>query len=190
MSWDFSIYPEMTEAQKRTTFEAGLTLLCIQAAEHELSFMLRWVFPTDPGMNLKALYAQDSAGQKRTLGQLLNELRKRVEIQPDFKNMLLEFLELRNRFVHHLFNERDFNLATDESCVRASDVILRLQCLAWDIQRLFMGYIILWVEHCDIPELVTASQELVSTNRHLQQVRAHFQPVIQPKPRHKIKPTN
>jgi hypothetical protein len=178
MSWDFAIYPEITDAQKCATFEVGLTLLCIQASEHILTFTLSWVFPRDPKMNLRTLYAQKPAGQKKTLGSLLKELRKRVDVRRDFNTMLLEFLELRNRFVHRLFHERDFSLGTDESCVRASEIMLRLQCLSWEIQHLLMGYVIVWLEQSGVPKLVNLSRDTVNTTAHFQQVRAHFQQVL------------
>ena len=122
MKWDFSIYPELTNTQRGAISSVGLTLLSIQGCEHVIDFMLHWVFPSNPNLDLKALAAMDAKKQKKTLGQLLSELRKRAEIHPHVDSMLVEFLTLRNRFVHRLFNEREFNLATDNSCARAEEV--------------------------------------------------------------------
>jgi hypothetical protein len=181
MPWDFSIYPEMSDAQKRATFTAGITLQGIQGVEQILGFCLRFVFPRDPSLNPSTLYVMDSATQKRTLGQVVAELRKRVEVQSDFDAMLREFVELRNRFVHRLFNERDFTLATDESCFRAVEVMRRLQLLTWDIQNVLMAYNLLWVQHSGIAELAAASDKEISGNKHLEQVRENFIHVLRPK---------
>ena len=124
----------------------------------------------------------DPAHQKRTLGQLVCELRKRVEVHPEFDANLSEFVTLRNRFVHRLFTEREFTLATDESCVRAGEIMLRLQSLMWDIQNIVMAYNLLWVEHSGIPELAAASKRDIAASKHLQQVESHFQHVLHPKP--------
>ena len=172
----------MTEPQKRAVFSAGITLQAIQGVEQILGFCLRFVFPSDASLDLRALYAMDSAHQKRTLGQLVAELRKRVEVHPEFNGYLTEFVALRNRFVHRLFTEREFTLATDESCARAAEVMSRLQFLMWDIQNIVMAYNLLWVEHSGIPELVTASETDIQSSKHLQQVRSHFQHVLHPRP--------
>jgi hypothetical protein len=181
MDWDFSIYPEMTEAQKRATFSIGITLLSIQSVEQILEFCLRWVFPSNSNLDLKSLYVMATAERKRTLGQAVNELRKRVDVHAEFDSMLNEFVSLRNRFVHQLFNEPEFNLATDKSCEIAGEIMKHLQALAWDIQRLVMAYNILWTKHSGIPEVSTAANEMISLSKHLQQVDATFQPVLHPK---------
>jgi hypothetical protein len=181
MPWDFSIYPEMTDAQKSATFTTGITLQGVQGVEQILGFCLRLVFPTDPSLSLAALYTMDAGSRKRTLGQLVVELRKRVEVQSDFDAMLREFVELRNRFVHHLFNERDCTLATDESCTRAVEVMRRLQLLTWDIQNILMAYNLLWVQHSGIPEFDAVSERNISQSKHLEQVRENFVHVLRPR---------
>jgi hypothetical protein len=182
MPWDFSIYPEMTDAQKSATFTAGITLQGVQGVEQILGFCLRLVFPTDPSLDLASLYKMDDVSRKRTLGQLVGQLRKRVEVQSDFDAMLREFVELRNRFVHHLFNEPECTLATDQSCSRAVEVMRRLQLLTWDIQNILMAYNLLWVQHSGIPELAAASEKNLSQNKHLEQVRENFIHVLRPRP--------
>ena len=62
VNWDFSIYPEMTEAQQHAVFSVGLTLLGIQTVEHATDFLLHWVFPSDPTLDLKALIEQLEKG--------------------------------------------------------------------------------------------------------------------------------
>src|SRR5947209_8582144 len=172
----------MTDAQKRAVFSIGITLQGLQGVEQVLGFCLRFVFPSDPTLDIRELYTMDAAHQKRTLGQLVTELRKRVEVHADFDAWLAEFIPLRNRFVHRLFIEREFTLATDESCARAGEVMSRLQTLMWDIQTIIMAYNILWVQHSGIPELTTASKVHVQSSKHLQQVQSHFQHVLRPKP--------
>lgn len=179
--WDFSIYPEMTEAQRKVVFEIGLTLHGVQVTEQGFAFMLKWVFPKDSAMDLKTLYAMDKGTQKHTLGQLLVELRKRLDVHAEFDAMLAEFLDLRNRFVHRLFNEKECSLATDEGCIFASKIMERLQFLNWDIQRLTMGYNLLWAEHNSHPQIRDFFGKEVEASPHLQQVRSHFQYVLHPK---------
>ena len=66
VKWDFSIYPEMTEVQRHAVFSIGLTMLSIQGVERSTGFLIQWVFPTDPTLDLRALYAMDAKKQKRT----------------------------------------------------------------------------------------------------------------------------
>ena len=53
-------------------------------------------------MTVASLEAQEAALQRKTLGQLLNELRTRADIHPEVEGVLQSFLRDRNRFIHHL----------------------------------------------------------------------------------------
>ena len=50
----------MSDAQRKAVASVGLTLLAVQGCEHVIDFMLHWVFPSDPNLDLKALAAMDA----------------------------------------------------------------------------------------------------------------------------------
>jgi hypothetical protein len=151
MPWDFSSYPELSVAQKEILGDIGLTLFYLQGVENSIEFMLDWVFPENPTIRLGNLYLAKPAERRQTLGQLLLELRKKTEVNPQFNAMLTRFLEDRNRFIHRLFNEPEFALRTDASCLKASEFLRGFQQNMWDISNLVMSYNLLWVKHfaCD-----------------------------------------
>jgi hypothetical protein len=180
MPWDFSIYPELKPAQKQILSEIGLTLFYLQGLENSIEFMLDWVFPEKPTGKLAELYTASVSKRRQTLGQLLAELRKRTDVNPQFDSMLAVFLEDRNRFVHRLFNEREFNLVSDESCTKASQFMTQFQQNMWDISNLVMAYNLLWTRHFarnGDPAGIRAK----TSHPHLSQVDAHFLPVLDPK---------
>ena len=79
---------------------AGFALRMVQHAEEGLSVALRITFHSAPAITAASLAAEEDTVRRKTLGQLLRELRRRVTIADDFDTFLSEFLAHRNDFVH------------------------------------------------------------------------------------------
>ena len=71
----------------------GLTLVLMQATEMVINACLTYALPEGGVLTLEML--RRSGQKKRTLGQFLTELRKRVDIDEHFDMILEEFLDKR-----------------------------------------------------------------------------------------------
>ena len=92
------------------TSRIGVALLQVQQTEKILDVFLKHVLPAlDPD----ALITQNEARRGQTLGQLLGELRKKLDVDPTFDELLKSFLKDRNDFAHDLFRVPHFNLGDD-----------------------------------------------------------------------------
>jgi hypothetical protein len=88
----------------------GLTLQCVQDAEHYLTFVARTVLKNP---KLKLL-EQTEAEQRRTLNDVLKELKTHVRLEHDFKERLYKFRSMRNTFVHNISEVPGANFRTAE----------------------------------------------------------------------------
>ena len=77
----------------------GRTLQAIQIAE---KFFLAVLNFTGSTVTWESVAAENVANRKSPMGRVLERLRKRAEIKPEFEEFLVNFIELRNEFVHNL----------------------------------------------------------------------------------------
>jgi len=166
--WDYSIYPELTEAQKHAFGVIGETLYMIQLAEWAIQTCMIFVFTGKNQISVERLYSENATIRKKTLGQVLAELRKRTEVHPQFNQMLKTFVEKRNFFVHHIFNDKDYSLATKDSCENIEDFLNDLQDYAWNVQNVFLGCLTNWMKETGVDELMPPQ---IKEDKHLQQVK-------------------
>jgi hypothetical protein len=167
MPWDYSIYPELTESQKHTFSVIGETLYMIQLAEWAIQTSLISAF-SDNEISVESLYSENEKIRKKTMGQVLSLLRKRNELHPQFDEMLRAFLEKRNFFVHHIFNDPNYSLSTKNDCEIIEKFLNDLQDYAWNVQNVFLGCLTNWIEESGIDKFMPPE---IQENKHLKQVR-------------------
>lgn len=93
--------------------EIGCRLLLLQQLELLLAYVAKVVFEQDSDKRRDAILQSDN----KTMGQLLNTLRAKVEIKDDFNETLKRTLEARNIFIHEF--SHIFNLQTKEGIGKA-----------------------------------------------------------------------
>ncbi len=95
-----------TDIPEQIFAEIGCRLVLIQDLEMFIAFVAKVAFEKDSEAARNAILKAD----KKTLGQLLIQLRKKVSVQEGFDEQLSRTLEARNLFVHefsHFFDLRD-----------------------------------------------------------------------------------
>jgi hypothetical protein len=97
----------------------GTTLLNVQITERALRFITTFVLQKSSPITAEQIIAQSNAEQKKTLGYLLPELRKRVDLDVHFDR---KFLRRRNLLAHHLSDLPGWN--TDTAHEYTSDAAL------------------------------------------------------------------
>ena len=168
----------MKPSTGRAVFEAGLTLQAVQVAEHQLTFALTWIFPKDSNLRLYELYRMGADLQKRTLGQLVRELRQRADIRPDFDSLLADFIARRNRFAHSLFTEDDYLLESDAGSARATEFMLQLQDISTQVDQALLGHLVQWGHTANVPGLREFTDSLLQRSPRLQQIKRTHEDVI------------
>ena len=91
MSWDYSIYPELTDTQKKCFKLSGETLYMIQMAENAIKICATYIFNDDSEFVLENLFSYEEKVRHKTLGFLLNKVRHNTEVHSDFELILNDF---------------------------------------------------------------------------------------------------
>ena len=148
----------------------GLLLGLIQHAEHAINVSLSWVF-TDQPVSLEQIAFFETSKQKKTLGELLQVLRERMNIDTQFNSLLTSFLRDRNRFIHRLFTERGFNLNEAKDVPRIRTFVDSLTDRAVIVLAAFHAFIEIWAEEHDLAD---DQQDAFQSAPALRQMIDHF----------------
>jgi hypothetical protein len=80
--------------------EAGRALYAVQIADKTIINLLRLVYPDEKIDSVESHRKSEEKLSKATLGPLIDTLKKRVNIEPEFDDILNDYLKNRNTFVH------------------------------------------------------------------------------------------
>jgi hypothetical protein len=124
----------------------------MQATETVISTCLTYVLPEGGVLTLEMLLR--SGQKKRTLGQFLTELRKRVDIDEHFDMILEEFLDKRNTLIHRVMDVPGWSLDTEEGCLIAYQFVNRLITVDEAVRDTFTALMVVWQKSEDIKTTV------------------------------------
>jgi hypothetical protein len=88
--------------------------------------------------------------RKRTLGQFLVELRRRVDIDDQFDMILEEFLDKRNTLIHRIDDVPGWSLHNEEGLKTARHFVDRLIIVSETVLDVFMALLRVWQKDVDI----------------------------------------
>ena len=149
----------------------GMLLISTQAAEFYLSFALRVVFKEE------ALTIDDfSRKDKKTLGMMIHELRKRFELDPSFDDLLRGFLEQRNIFVHELRHQEWFDLDSKEGVDLLWQFLGNYQRNLEQVANTFVAYAMKLVEEYGVP--MSAEKRLITESGYLPYLKERYYPLL------------
>lgn len=127
----------------------GTCLLLVQTVERVIAFTLTFVLQR-PNMTVRQLLEQAEKERTRTIGFFLRELRRRADIRPDFDQVLVEFLEKRNTFVHDLSEVPGWDLTSPEGCSVAKQFLLRFFNISADVLVVIGAFARQWAKQANI----------------------------------------
>src|SRR5262249_18436353 len=112
----------------------GICLSYVQLAEETLQFAVESVLD-DPELRLSE---QSEPERKATLADFLKKLRRRVKLEPDFRESLYRFREMRNIFIHNLSEIPGWNILTADGRDIATKFLFELIFRSYAIAGVFM----------------------------------------------------
>lgn len=120
------------------TSNMGVTLLKIQNAERVLKQCITWV-GADPDMTLQGLEAREEKLSKRTIGQLIELFRKKVEFKNGYEEGLETFLKNRNKFAHDFLSVPGIGIKSETEIAAGIDFLRELANQADLATKVFSG---------------------------------------------------
>jgi hypothetical protein len=130
---------KMKDKTSTTLIAIGTGLIGIQMVKHLLDLLLHTVFRTERMLSTRELEKLGKLERYETLGNLLKQLRTKVELHPDLELYLQEFLEDRNRFVHGLIETPSFNLSEGEGQQRCLRICRKMTTSRARLTKLFLA---------------------------------------------------
>ena len=177
--WDYSIYPELTPMQHKAFEEIGATLYMIQMAEHAIKMAIKFILREETDFTFDALSGKDMSKTRRTLGQLLHEVRKTSQLHPQFDQIVDGFLQKRNKFVHNMFATAEHGLESNERIENLNTFLHDLKDDAWSVQNVFLGCLNHWLKANGIWEHLPES---IRNSKHFAQLdRKRFEALVRKK---------
>lgn len=173
---EFAQYPEMTQEQKNVMMSVGLALFGVQGVEAKLKILLSYTFPERKDMTLQEMYDAHGQPSKETLGRLIKKLRERAAVEEDFETLLTSFLQKRNRFVHGLLADPEFNPINAAGIAKLHLFIDDMEAQCWHIDAILMGYIVFFVKALGVHKEIMPKDSIYFNN-----LEKYFVPAIQPK---------
>jgi len=142
-----------SEQIKEVYARFGLAIYQAQCLERQLAILLSTEYGPGPTRMTRDQYDEllHSFFQK-TLGSLINHLRKSIEIPDDLESILTETLKKRNWLAHHYFWEKAGQFMTAEGRIT---MIRELQSIADSFNRIdqqLTEISHIWAEHHGITE--------------------------------------
>jgi hypothetical protein len=165
--WDYSIYPDLSPSQRKAFEDIGATLYTIQMAEQAIKVAIKFILHETTDFSLDYFAGENAASAKRTLGQLLHEVRKTSDLHAQFDDILDGFLQKRNVFVHEIFSSADYGLESEEKIQHLQAFLNDLQDDAWNVQNVFLGCLTHWLKANGIWEHLPLS---FRNNKHFVQL--------------------
>jgi hypothetical protein len=120
----------------------GTLLLLTQDTEEKIALALRVVFKNG------IITAEDFVRKdKKTLGQLVREIRHKMHVDKSFEGLLLAFVEQRNLFVHHLQSQAWFDV---ESTAGINQVWQALGKYMHNLEQVALTFNAYWMRFAEI----------------------------------------
>ena len=89
----------------------GLAAYHAQCLEYELIGLLLLLKRVNMAViDLEALLSTEQSLSKRTLGQLIYQLKSKISLDSTYEEMLTTALEKRNYLMHHFFHQHAYNI--------------------------------------------------------------------------------
>jgi hypothetical protein len=141
----------------------GIAVIAGQGVERLMSTCLTFPLHGEPLQTVEQLQAMLERHSKATLGQLLNALRKRVDLHRTFDDQLDRFLQYRNVIAHRLLDvPGGFDLHSDEGRGRLKAFLLQYMDDGHIVSMVLLGVLREWArqEGIDLPSEHHLSQRM------------------------------
>ena len=128
----------------------GMTLSLIQTTESLIHQTLLFVFQEGDSLDLEAWKKQEKFLERKTLGQLIFVLRKRVGIDDSLEGLLTNFITNRNVLAHNLSSIKGYDMDSEEGRKAIHNFLAQLFDTTTRIMRIFTAINLSWSEQTGI----------------------------------------
>lgn len=131
--------------QKRNLFALiGMTLSHVQLTESLINHTLLLVIQEGDGLDMEAFKKQNHLLNRKTLGQMVVILKKRVGLHEGLEELLTNFVQDRNTLAHNLGRVEGYDVATVQGRAAMTSFLRELIDNATRLQKIFLALGVSW----------------------------------------------
>ena len=128
----------------------GFALTYIQSVEKSVSFVTTYVLQDGDPLTLEKLNSLEAKERKKALGYFIGKVKERASLAPPLENLLADFLQNRNDFIHNHDRIPGWDLNTEEGRDVAKRFTVDLWRQAHKINEIFATLVTRWQEQTGI----------------------------------------
>ncbi|TKV76739.1 hypothetical protein [Rhizobium sp. AU243] len=122
----------------------GMLVVTMQTTERLINMCLRFAFPEGGVNTIETLTKAEESYRKATLGRLVELMKKRVDLDEDFDQVLAAFVLDRNTLIHDLNRAGGFDRSSPESMQKISSFLSNLVENMNLVTRVFVSLLYEW----------------------------------------------
>jgi hypothetical protein len=174
----------MKESETPPDFRAlctniGAAIIGCQTVERLLNLSMQWLFPREPIRTVEMLDQLEQEGNRKTLGQFIRALRERVELAPDFDELLSNFLAHRNTLVHDVARVDGHTFCTPEGIEAINKFVLHTLTEASRLIEIFAAFIDVWTEQVGMRDDLKQELPEVFESSFFANLRTDIAPILE-----------
>jgi len=154
-------------SQDETFCQIALLFLMTQETEYCISSLIGTIYPEG-----NPSWEEIEKLEKNTLGQLINKLKERADMNDKFIRLLTVFLEGRNIFIHKLYRQEWFDTNTEEGRDAIWDFLVTYQKILWDVNHIASAAIFKHTESIGMPE--SEYQKKMKETGYLDLIKSYY----------------
>jgi hypothetical protein len=124
----------------------GQLLLDFQTLEFSFSMCVTFVFPNEKELSKLSFFDDGRPNRDETIGRFINLLKQRVEVHPEFDDLLKTVLERRNLFVHRVSFEDWFHLGDEKGLDEITSFINSLGADVYELNVILFAFVWYWAK--------------------------------------------
>lgn len=137
----------------------GFTLTYIQSVERNIKFCTTFVLQGETELTWETLQHINGQERKKALGYFVGKVKERAQLFSAFEELLNDFLQKRNDFVHNQDKIPGWNLDTEEGVLGARKFVVSLLRQAHVVNEIFAALVTKWQIQAKIDAPTTSELE-------------------------------
>lgn len=171
---------------KLSLASVGAALISCQEAEKLIVYCLARLFPDQRIESVEMLQQIEEQNRRKMLGQLIGELRKRIDVHGEFDRLLSDFLKHRNALVHDFGRITRHNPLTSEGSAEIKEFAIGTSVEAIKVMEIFVALIDAWMKQQGWHEKIRSMKPGLMDSKLLVELRKtlgpHFDKIVFEKP--------
>lgn len=141
----------------------GMTLCYVQFVEKHIKFITTFVLQNGEPLDLDKLNSINKQESRKALGYFLGLIKKRADVIPELEELMANFLQNRNDFIHNHEKIEGWDLNTEAGIKVAKVFMSKLLLQGQKLNHIFVALTCRWQEQVGVyPKVEHEDEDLIN----------------------------